>query len=63
MTKTEQKLRTEELMASKHVKFKAKISEMGDKYIIIIPTAYHDDIDKKNWKKKFLYVDIADEGF
>ena len=50
-------------MASKHVKFKAKISEMGDKYIIIIPTAYHDDIDKKNWKKKFLYVDIADEEF
>jgi hypothetical protein len=24
-------------MAEKHVKFKAKISEMGDKYIIIIP--------------------------
>lgn len=35
MTKSEQKL--EELMAEKHVKFKAKISEMGDKYIIIIP--------------------------
>ena len=63
MTKTEQKLRTEELMASKHVKFKAKISEMGDKYIIIIPTAYHDDIDKKNWKRKFLYVDIAEQEF
>ena len=50
-------------MASKHVKFKAKISEMGDKYIIIIPTAYHDDIDKKNWKRKFLYVDIAEQEF
>jgi hypothetical protein len=63
MTRMEQKLRTEELMPTKHVKFKAKISEMGDKYIIIIPTAYHDDIDKKNWKKKFLYLDIADEEF
>ena len=59
MTKTEQKL--EEIMAEKHVRFKAKISEMGDKYIIVVPMAYHDDIDKKNWKRKFLYVDISDE--
>jgi hypothetical protein len=59
MKKMEQKL--EESMAAKHVKFKAKISEMGDKYIVIVPTAYHNDIDKKNWKGKFLYVDITDE--
>lgn len=59
MKQKEQKL--EELMTGKHVKFKAKISEMDDKYIIIIPVAYHDNIDKKNWKKKFIYVDLTDE--
>lgn len=59
MSKNDQKL--EELMTEKHVRFKAKISEMGEKYIIVVPMAYHADVDKKNWKKKFLYIDITEE--
>ncbi len=33
------------MAALKHVKFRAKVSKMGDKIHIIVPKAYHKDID------------------
>jgi hypothetical protein len=40
------------------VKFRAKVSEMGDKWIIIVPKAYHKDIEKL--ANKFLDVEVTE---
>jgi hypothetical protein len=42
----------------KRVKFRAKVSEMGDKVIIIIPKSYHKDI--QSFKNKFVDVEVAE---
>jgi hypothetical protein len=48
-------------MAKKRVRFKARITPMGDKYVIVIPKFYHTDFDKREWVSKVLYVDVTDE--
>lgn len=50
-----------ELANGVSVKFKAKIAHMGEKYIISIPSAYHDNVDKRNWQGKYVNVDLAED--
>ena len=52
---------SEELM-DKKVSFKAKISHMGEKYLIVIPMAYHHDIDRKDWKGDYLHVVLTKDA-
>jgi hypothetical protein len=45
----------------KHVAFRAKVSRMGDKIHIIIPKAYHRDIEKQNLVDEYVDVDVSKE--
>jgi hypothetical protein len=48
----------EKTLAKFLVKFRAKVSEMGDKWIIIVPKAYHKDMEKL--ANKFLDVEVTE---
>ena len=43
----------------KTVRVKAKVSRMGDKIHIIIPKAYHKDIERANLVNEFVDVEIS----
>jgi hypothetical protein len=43
----------------KRVNFKAKITKMGDKLIIVIPKAYHKELEKKKLLGDFIDIDAS----
>lgn len=45
--------------ALKTVRFRAKVSRMGDKIHIIIPKSYHKDIEKGKLVDQFVDVEVT----
>jgi hypothetical protein len=46
---------------AKRVKFRAKVSIMGDKIHIIIPKSYHKDVEKLKFVNDFVDVELSKE--
>jgi hypothetical protein len=46
---------------AKRVKFRAKVSRMGDKIHIIIPKAYHRDVEKQKLVDEYVDIELTKE--
>jgi hypothetical protein len=46
-------------MGIKNIKFRAKVSRMGDKIHVIIPKSYHKDIERLSLVDQFVDVELV----